>query len=148
MTFGAVTARTTRHTAADREVPLEHRNAAVVRALYEARGRGDLQAAAALLAPDVEWHEPYEFLGDIHGREAVVEALREAVEATAGSFHIDLHDLLANDEHTVALVTWSAVRDGRAMEGREIGVYHVRDGLVREVWFTANDPEAVTDFFS
>jgi uncharacterized protein len=124
-----------------------HPNEQVVRDLYAARERGDLDAVAALLAPDIDWHEPYEFLGDIKGREQVIEALREAVEATAGTFRIHLHDVLANDEHAVALVEWSARRDARAMQGQEIGVYHVRDGLVREVWFTANDPGSVSDFF-
>ena len=124
-----------------------HPHEQVVRDLYAARERGDLEAVAALLDPDIDWHEPYDFLGDIKGRERVIETLREAVEATRGTFRIHLHDVLANDEHAVALVEWSARRDARAMQGQEIAVYHVRDGVVREVWFTANDPGSVNDFF-
>ena len=127
---------------------MEHRNAAVVRALYEARGRGDLQAAAALLAPDVEWHEPYEFLGDIHGREAVVEALREAVEATAGSFHIDLHDLLANDEHGIQLVHWLASKADRRVEWHGVHVYHFRDGRLDHTWVHVDPQQDVDDFLN
>lgn len=126
---------------------MTHPNEQTVRELYAARERGDLDRVAELLAPDVEWHEPYHFLGDIHGRERVLETLREAVEATHGTFHIGVHDVLANDEHTVALVEWSAQRDGRDMRGQEIAVYHLRDGVVTEVWFTANDPDAVDEFF-
>jgi ketosteroid isomerase-like protein len=124
-----------------------HPNEQIVRDLYDAREAGDLERVSELLAPDVEWHEPYEFLGDIHGREHVIETLREAVEATHGTFHIDLHDVLANDDHAVALVHWVAQRDGRDMQGQEIAVYHITDGVVTEVWFTANDPNAVTEFF-
>ncbi len=124
-----------------------HANEQVVRDLYAARERGDLDAVAALLAPDIDWHEPYEYLGHIKGRERVIEALREAVDATGGTFRIHLHDVVANDDHAVALVEWSARRDARAMEGQEIAVYHVREGVVREVWFTANNPGSVDDFF-
>jgi ketosteroid isomerase-like protein len=124
-----------------------HPNEQVVRDLYAARERGDLDAVGELLAPDIDWHEPYEYLGDIKGRDRVLEALREAVDATTGTFRIDLHDVLANDDHAVALVQWSARREGRHMRGQEIGVYHVRDGVVREVWFTTNDPGSVTEFF-
>jgi ketosteroid isomerase-like protein len=124
-----------------------HPNEKVVRDLYAARERGDLDAVAQLLAPDIDWHEPYEYLGDIKGRDHVIETLREAIDATGGTFRIHLHDVLANDEHAVALVQWSARRDARAMQGQEIAVYHVRDGVVREVWFTANDPGSVDEFF-
>ena len=126
---------------------VSHRNEQVVRDLYAARESGDLATVERLLAPDVEWHEPYEYLGDIHGREAVLAALREVVEATHGSFHIDLHDVLANDEHAIALVQWRATHDGHDMRGQEIAVYHVRGGVVVEVWFTANDPTAANEFF-
>lgn len=124
-----------------------HPNEQVVRELYAARERGDLDRVRELLAPDIRWHEPYEYFGDIEGREHVLETLRESVEATGGTFRINLHDVLANDEHAVALVQWSARRDARAMQGQEIAVYHVRDGVVQEVWFTANDPGSVDEFF-
>lgn len=123
-----------------------HSSEQVIRDLYAARAVGDLVRVAELLAPDIEWHEPYEYLGDLHGREAVIESLREAVEATAGTFSLSLHDVLASDRHAVALVLWSAVRDGRAMSGREVAVFHIRDGRVAEVWFSAENPEEVDEF--
>ena len=45
-------------------------DAAVVRGLYEARARGDLEAAAGIPAPKTSiWHEPYEYLGSLNGRD-------------------------------------------------------------------------------
>lgn len=125
-----------------------HPNEAVVRDLYAARERGDLEAVGGLLAADIEWHEPYEYLGHIHGREAVLAALRETVAATRGSFHITLHDLLASDDHAVALVDWRAERDGHALAGREVAVYHVREGRVSEVWFYTEDTQAVAEMLA
>ena len=49
-------------------------DAAVVRRLYEARQTNHLEAAAALIAEDVVWHEPYEYLGTLNGRAAVMDA--------------------------------------------------------------------------
>ncbi|HEX5465692.1 MAG TPA: nuclear transport factor 2 family protein [Candidatus Limnocylindrales bacterium] len=125
-----------------------HPNEALVRALYAARERGDLEAVAGLLAPDIDWHEPYEYLGHIRGRDAVLEALRETVAATHGSFRITLHDLLASDQHAVALVEWRAERDGRHLAGREVAVYHVDDGRVSEVWFYTEDTHAVAEMLA
>jgi ketosteroid isomerase-like protein len=119
-----------------------HPNEQAIRDLYAARGRGDLAAVAELLAPDIDWHEPYEYLGHIHGRGAVLESLKETIAATHGSLEISLHDVLASDDHGVALVEWKAVRDGRPLAGREVAVYHVRDGRVDEVWFYTEDARA------
>ena len=122
-------------------------DASVVRGLYEARARGDLDAAASFIAEDVDWHEPYEYLGSLKGRRAVMAAIRQSVEETHGTFKLGLHDVLASDEHVVALVRFSAERNGQRMSGKEVGIFHVEDGLIREVWFaTDEDVEAVSEF--
>jgi uncharacterized protein len=122
-------------------------DASVVRRLYEARSAGDLDGAAELIAPDVVWHEPYDYLGTLHGRRAVMNAIRQSMVETGGTFSLVLTDLLASDAHVVALVDFSARRHGGDLSGREIGVFRVEDGQIREVWFyTAEDPEAVSEF--
>jgi ketosteroid isomerase-like protein len=122
-------------------------DAVVVRRLYEARQGNDLEAAAELIAEDVVWHEPYEYLGTLNGRDAVMEAIRQSMVETEGTFRLVLTDLLASDQHVVALVDFSAERHGGWMSGREIGVFKVADGRIREVWFyTAEDPDAVSEF--
>lgn len=122
-------------------------DADVVRSLYEARARNDLNSAAVFIAPDVVWHEPYEYLGTLSGRDAVVAAIRQSMLDTQGTFRLVLTDLLASDDHVVALVDFSAERHGRRLVGREVGVFRVADGLIREVWFyTAEDPDAVSEF--
>ena len=125
-----------------------HPSEALIRDLYAARARDDLARVREILDPAIEWHEPYEYLGDLHGREAVMAALRETVAATAGTFQLELHDVLANDQHAVALVEWSAQRDGRAMHGREVAIFHVRSGRVVEAWFSAEHPDEVTEFMT
>lgn len=122
-------------------------DAEVVRKLYEARQHNDLDAAADLIAEDVVWHEPYEYLGTLNGREAVMEAIRQSMVETEGTFKLVVTDLLASDLHVVALVDFSAERHGGGMSGREIGVFRVEEGKIAEVWFyTAEDPDAVSEF--
>ncbi len=122
-------------------------DAAIVRRLYEARQGNDLEAAAQLIAEDVVWHEPYEYLGTLNGREAVMEAIRQSIVETEGTFRLTLTDLLASDLHVVALVDFSAERHGGWMSGREIGVFRVTNDKIAEVWFyTAEDPDAVSEF--
>jgi ketosteroid isomerase-like protein len=122
-------------------------DAVVVRSLYEARERGDLDGAAQLIAEQVVWHEPYEYLGTLHGRDAVIGAIRQSMDETGGTFALHVTDLLASPDHVVALVDFSAQRHGGRMSGREIGVFRVQDGQIVEVWFyTAEDPDAVSEF--
>ncbi len=122
-------------------------DAEVVRNLYDARSRNDLAAAAEAIAPNVVWHEPYDYLGTLNGREAVMDAIQQSMEETHGTFHLDVTDLLSSKDHVVALVDFSAERNGARMFGREIGVFKVDRGLIQEVWFyTAEDPDAVSEF--
>lgn len=127
--------------------------AAVVAALYQARADGDLAAVRRWLHPEVVWREPEGeagYAGAHHGREAVVtEILGSAMAATAGTFQVALQEVIAHGPHlAVALVRWSATRDGEQMSGREIAVYRIRDGQVVEASFQLDDPEATDAFFS
>ena len=63
-------------------------DASVVRRLYEAREANDLDATAELIAPEVVWHEPYEYLGTLHGRDAVLNAIRRSMAETHGTFSL------------------------------------------------------------
>ena len=64
------------------------------------------------------------------------------MEVTGGSFRADLHALLADDEHGVALVVLTASRGGRSVEIKETHVFHMRDGKVVEFWNASTDQYA------
>ena len=63
----------------------------------------------------------------------------KVMEVTEGSFHIDLHAVLADDEHGVALVVTTASRGGRSMEVNQAHVFHLSDGKVTEFWNAVTD---------
>lgn len=101
---------------------MEHPNAGLVRRLYEARDRSDSDAVRSVLAEEAVWHEPDlggEHSGDLHGPNAVLAMIGEAQELAHGTFRLRPREIVANGEHAVALVDWSATRSGRVLEGKK-----------------------------
>lgn len=125
----------------------EHPNVARIRNMYAAFAKGDLAALNDVLAEDLVWHDcgRNQLSGDYRGREAVFEFFGEFMEATKGSFHLDLHSVLADDEHGVALVIISASRAGRNIKANAVDVMHLRDGKVVEVWAVPADQYAFNE---
>jgi tRNA(Leu) C34 or U34 (ribose-2'-O)-methylase TrmL/ketosteroid isomerase-like protein len=123
----------------------------VVRALYDARASGDLAAVRRLLHPDVEWREPAgeaDYTGVHRGPDAVVEGMHRAtLEATGGTFRLELEQTTRHGPLVVCHVRWSATRHGRSMTGREVAVYRIAGGQVVEACFHLDDPDATDAFF-
>ena len=119
----------------------EHPNVARIRDMYAAFAKGDLAALNDVFAEDLLWHEGgrNQISGDYRGREAVFGLFGRAMEVTQGSFHFDLHAVLADDEHGVALLAISASRDGRSAKVNAVDVMHLRDGKVVEIWTVPAD---------
>ena len=74
--------------------------------------------------------------------------LFQAWEEAFGGLEVDIHDVLANDDHVVVLSDRRATREDRRVEMRGAGVYHVRDGKIAEAWLFEWDPYAIDDFMS
>ncbi|HEX8456059.1 MAG TPA: nuclear transport factor 2 family protein [Pyrinomonadaceae bacterium] len=130
---------------------MEHPNVELIRKFYDARARDDGETIKAMLDEDVAWHDPYPppHGGDLRGAEAVFRDIFDrASQLTEGTTRMWLDDVLANDRHAVALVNWSATYKGRTMQGREVAVYHVRDGKITEAWFYPEDKSASDAFFA
>ncbi len=70
---------------------MEHSNAALVRHLYDARARNDLDAVRSMLPTEIVWHEPDvdpEHTGDLHDPEAVLEMIWGTQHLTGGTFRL------------------------------------------------------------
>jgi ketosteroid isomerase-like protein len=125
----------------------EHPNAALARESFGAMERGDTQWFDDHLADDVVWHVGgnSKAAGEYRGRDNVLQLLTPA--ASSGGSSIDVHDILANDEHTVILGTAHLqAPDGDRVDYRFVNVFHIQDGKVTEAWgMSENDAE--TDAF-
>jgi ketosteroid isomerase-like protein len=123
----------------------DHPNAALVRAALDAFSQGDFEQFADMMAEDINWYE-------IGATDPVVG--KEAVFASMGSggrdFEIEaeVHDVVANDDHTLALVSATATRGGATFHYQTVEILHFRDGKVVDRWSFANDSQAVQEFFS
>jgi ketosteroid isomerase-like protein len=108
----------------------------LIRRGYEAFQRGDLAAFDDILAESCVWHVPGrgQLAGDKKGRKATVEYYASLGELTEGNITVDLHDVLANDEHAIGLHRTSARRGGKSYETTEVIVFHVQGNQVTEAW--------------
>lgn len=123
----------------------EHPNAVMAREMTDALGRGDMQALMGFLADDVIWHE----IGRAEPRRGIAGLRESAPGGGATDYEITgvLHDVVANDDHTIALVTAHATRNGKTFDYRVAEIYHMKDGKVTERWAFSDDTGAINDFF-
>jgi uncharacterized protein len=127
----------------------EHPNVELTRRGYEAFAKGDLATLTDLIADDATWHVlgVGPLSGDYRGRDQVFGFFGRLFEETGGTFRLDVHDVLANDEHAVTLCTLSASRANKSVEIPVANVAHMRDGKVIEFWYAPTDPQASIDFW-
>jgi uncharacterized protein len=128
----------------------EHPNLDLMRRGYAAYTSGDMDTINGLFADDVVWHVAGRspIAGDYTGKEEVFGFFGKLQELSGGTSTVQVHDLLADDEHGVAIVTESATRDGHTYEGRTTHVLHLRDGKVTEFWDAHIDQYAADEFWS
>jgi uncharacterized protein len=124
--------------------PMPHPNEQVIRRAYAAINRGDLGALSAEFTEDAIWHGSE--AAQITGAEAIADLVGELREASGDSIRIELHDVLANDDHAVALQITRAERNGQSLVDRVVYVFHLRDGKIAEAWFNG-DPRVQDDFW-
>jgi ketosteroid isomerase-like protein len=115
---------------------MAHPNADLIRKGYE---------FGEMVADDATWHWPAPG-GDVLGKEAVVAMLTEPMPEGM-SWQSAIHAVLADDEHAVALIKNTVVRNGETIQNDVIQVYHVADGKVTEAWVAPVDPAAFATLF-
>jgi len=75
-----------------------------------------------LLADEVVWRTAGRspISGEYKGRDQVFGFFGKLMELSGGTAKIEVHDILANDEHAVALVTSTASRAGKSFSGLDV----------------------------
>lgn len=130
---------------------MAHPNEDLLRRGYTAFAEGDMDTLDEVVADDVAWHEAgdHPLSGDREGKDEVFAFFREINERSGGTFRIDLHDVLATDEHVVALAVEHGERgDKRLDRALEVHVFHVEDGRVTEFWGCPFDASTLNEFWS
>jgi ketosteroid isomerase-like protein len=123
-----------------------HPNAEIVRRAFDAYAAGDLSGLGEAFADDTVWHVPgmNRFSGRFAGREAALDRLRRMSEAGIIT-ELEVHDVVANDEHVVALVHLHVSNaEGQRYDQQQVQVWHMRAGRCHEYW-AMNQDQAVLD---
>ena len=129
---------------------MAHPNEELVRRGYDAFARGDVDALRQVFADDTVFHEPSRnpISGDYQGIDQVLGFFGTLAERSGGTFRVNVHDVVANDEHVVGLHSSDAERDGRRAHSPTVLVFHVRDGRIAETWSHHYDQLEYDDFWA
>ena len=130
----------------------EHPNVALVRRAIEAMTEQDMSKAQqemavvnAFMADDIIWHE----IGRAEPRRGKDELRAAMMEgARDGTIAYEIHDVLANDDHAIALGRATATRGDETLEYRTAEIFHIRDGKAVERWAFSDDTAAIAAFFA
>ncbi len=114
---------------------------AVIEAFYAARAAGDLTHVAEFLALAGVWREPEvgNHMGTLIGAHAVIDMMRRAQHATAGTFRLRIAARLETSRHCAVHIAWSAQKDGAAIDGSELAVFAIEDGRIAQAQFFADN---------
>ncbi|MEE1752322.1 nuclear transport factor 2 family protein [Streptomyces sp. SP18CS02] len=127
-----------------------HPHITVFQRAMSAFSAGDMKALAKVFAPGVVWHLTGRgpLSGVYEGRDATFGLFARVFELSGGTFASRLRDVLANDDHTVALLHGTASREGRHLDMDFAIVFHIDEGKVTEGWETWTDQAAFGEFWS
>jgi ketosteroid isomerase-like protein len=128
----------------------EHPNIEVFKQVYETFTTGDMDRLAELIAKDFVWHVPGTNLisGEYTSREAIFGCFNKIFELSEGTYRPELHDILANDEHTVALLHATARHGEKTLDQDYAFISHIRDGQIVELWEAWTEGPAWNEFWS
>jgi ketosteroid isomerase-like protein len=128
----------------------EHSNVGLLRKGYGAFAKGDVATLTDLFSQHMVWHQPgtSRVSGEYRGRDAVLAFLGRLAELSGGTFRVDLHDVLANDEHGVALSRETASRQGKQLDSLSVQVYHIIGGKITEAWSLIQEQRRYDEFWS
>ena len=125
-------------------------DAELVRRGYEAFSAGDMETLAELFAEDAVWHVPGNagISGNKQGRDAISAFFAELFSLSGGTVKVTLQEVIAGDEHTVALDHLQAERNGTVLDQNSVNVFRIRGGKVIEVSQFSEDTERAGSFWS
>jgi ketosteroid isomerase-like protein len=131
-------------------VDVGQRNIEIARKGYAAFESGDVQAVMDLFADDIVWHifGTSPLAGDYRGKQAVMELFGKYM-GMLDSQQTEVHDIVANDQHTVVMGTVTLKRKGRTLESKITDVIHPdSEGRVKEFWRFSDDQAALDGLLS
>jgi len=122
---------------------LEHPNVALWRNVHKAFSRGDLETLRTYFTDDVVCRigGSHPLSGERRGIGGLLAYVQALTEMARGTLRLEPHEVMATDEHIVALVRLSATSEGRPLHWNAAAIYHLRNGKISQ--FDTISPEQV-----
>ncbi|HTT89044.1 MAG TPA: nuclear transport factor 2 family protein [Acidimicrobiales bacterium] len=130
---------------------MAHPNEELMRRGYEAFMTGDLETVMGIFDENIEWHVPggqSPLAGEYKGREQVRGFLLRIFELSEGTFSVEVHDVLANDDHAVVMLRATARRAGKSLDSNQCHVWHIKGSQATEFWGLDTNPFGTDEFWS
>src|SRR5262249_31243756 len=109
-------------------------NAMVIRKAYQDFAQGNIPAGFGACDPgiacDVPGHSPLS--GDFKGHDQIGGFFQHTMELSQGTFTIDVHHVLADEDLVVAVVTVNARRNSISASFPEMHVWRMKNGKAIE----------------
>jgi ketosteroid isomerase-like protein len=127
----------------------DHPNVEATRSALEAFMRGDAETMMASISEDAVWHVPggNAFAGDFAGKAGIGERFEKMAQAGAGAHLDEIHDIVGNDEHVLAMVRITASGAAGSTTQRSVWVFHVKNGKAGEFWGYNEDQAEIDRVF-
>lgn len=125
-------------------------NVAIIRKAYEDFARGNIPAVFGAFDANITWHVPGHspLSGDFTGDDQIGGFFQRTMELSGGAFRIDVHNVLADGDLVVALVTVHSQRKGVSASFPEVHVWRVKNGKVTEFCEYQGDEQREDRFWS
>jgi ketosteroid isomerase-like protein len=128
----------------------EHPNAALMRRLFDAFGRRDGAAVAAMFDREISWRVGgrTSMSGEYRGWREVVAFLRRTTEETDGTYRSEFRWALGDEGRAVALYRARGARNGRTLDIDQVLLCEVRDGRLCDVTAVPLESDAFEQFWA
>jgi uncharacterized protein len=115
---------------------MAHPNEELIRTGYAAFNKGDMDTIRETFGEGIVWHITgrSELAGDYKGIDEVLGFFGKLIGMFDSPPQLELHDVLANDEHAVALVKATSTKGGKTRNSDAVHLFHVKDGKATEFW--------------
>lgn len=125
-------------------------NAAIIRKAYEDFAHGNVPAVFAAFDAAITWHVPGHspLSGDFTGHDQIGGFFQRTMELSGGVFGIDVHNVFADGDLVVVLVTVNAQRNGVSASFPEVHVWRMKNGKAIEFREYQGDEQREDRFWS